>query len=80
MCRLNLHKVKKLMYVILWLQLILCYVELYNMYSNLEKKYRNDLFNAFLDIYAHSNGHLLTSWWTDPSTNIQYVIFYFMGK
>lgn len=50
------------------------------MYSNFEKKYQKDLFKAFFDIYACSNGHLLTSWWIDPSTNIQYLVFYFIGK
>jgi hypothetical protein len=55
----------------------MCYVELYIMYLNLKKKYQEDHFKAFLDLYACSNDHLLNGWWINPSTNIQYVIFYF---
>jgi len=33
-----------------------------------------------LDLHECSNDQLLIGWWTDLATNIQYVIFLFMGK
>jgi len=62
----NLHMHKTALYVILSLLLKMCCAVLYNVYYNMEKKCTYDqLFNA---------------WWIDPTTNIQFVVFYFMGK
>ncbi len=58
----------------------ICCVELYNMYFNLEKKYNQEHFKAFFDLYQSTNDQLLIGWWIDHATNIYFVIFYFMNK
>ncbi len=55
-------------------------VELYNMYVNPKNKYGAKQFKAFLDLNENNNDQLLTTWWTNSTTNIQFVVFYFMGK
>jgi hypothetical protein len=62
----NLHMHKIALYVILSFLLKMCYAELYNMYYNMEKKCTCD--------------QLFDAWWIDPTINIQFVVFYFMGK
>ncbi len=58
----------------------ICCVKLYNMYLDLEKKHGEKHFKTFLDLHECTNDQLLTSLWIDFATNIQFVIFYFMGK
>jgi hypothetical protein len=50
------------------------------MYLDLEKRYQVDHFKALFNLYACSNEYMLIGWWIDPATNIEYVIFYLMGK
>jgi hypothetical protein len=45
------------------------------MYSNFEKKYSAKQFKVFLDLHENNNDHLLTTWWIDFATNIQFVVF-----
>ncbi len=58
----------------------ICCAKLYNMYLDLEKKHGEKHFKTFLDLHECTNDQLLTSLWIDFATNIQFVIFYFMGK
>jgi hypothetical protein len=50
------------------------------MYVNPKNKYGAKQFKAFLDLNENNNDQLLTTWWTNSTTNIQFVVFYFMGK
>jgi hypothetical protein len=54
----------------------MCCAKLYNMYVDLGKKYNQEGFKPFLDLHEYTNDQLLTSWWTNLATNIQYVIFF----
>jgi hypothetical protein len=58
----------------------LCCVKLYSVYLDLEKKHWEEHFKTFLDLHECTNDQLFTSLWIDFATNIQIVIFYFMGK
>lgn len=53
----------------------MCCVELYDMYVDLEKKYNQEGFKPLLGLHEYTNDQLLTGWWTNLATNIQYVIF-----
>jgi len=54
----------------------LCCVELYKLFFDMETKYGQEHFKTFLDLHDCSNDQLLITWWTNSTTNIQYVIFY----
>ncbi len=58
----------------------MCCVELYIMYLDFGKKYGAKKFKMLLDLHENNNDQLLPAWWTDSTTNIQFVVFYFMGK
>lgn len=58
----------------------LCCSKLYKLNFDPKTKYCQKHFKAFLDSYDCNNNQLLTTWWIDLTTNIQYVIFYFQGK
>jgi hypothetical protein len=58
----------------------MCCVKLYNMYYNMEKKYIYEQFKVFLDLHEGIYDKLFATWWTNPTTNIQFVVFHFMGK
>jgi hypothetical protein len=46
----------------------------------MEKKCTYEQFKAFLDLHESTYDQLFVASWTDPTTNIQFVVFYFMGK
>jgi hypothetical protein len=35
---------------------------------------------SILDLHENNNDQLLIVWWTDFATNIEFMVFYFMGK
>jgi hypothetical protein len=56
----------------------MCCAYLHTLYYDLEK-YINEQFKGFANIINCSNDGMLTAWWIDATTNIEYAIFYFQA-
>ncbi len=57
----------------------MCYVDLHTLYYNPKKKYTNEQFKGFANLINCSNDWMLTTWWIDATTIIEYAIFYFQA-
>jgi hypothetical protein len=53
----------------------MCCAHLHTFYFGPKKKYIDEQFKGFTNLVNCNNDELLTTWWIDATTNIEYVFF-----
>jgi hypothetical protein len=58
----------------------MCFADLHTFYYDPKKKYTNEQFKGFANLVNCNNDGMLTTWWIDATTIIEYAIFYFQAQ
>jgi hypothetical protein len=58
----------------------LCEVDLFKLYYDLKKRYPSSHFGIFIDLVEHIHDQLCLHWWMEPTTQIEYIVFFFGSK